>query len=301
MGKRVLLFIMTNILVMTTIVIVWSVITRFTNIGGSFNIDGSINYTSLMVFSLLVGFTGALISLAMSRWIAKMMMKVKVIDPNGPATAQERAVYEKVERLSRAAGLTHTPEVGIYQSREVNAFATGPTKKRSLVAVSQGLLDTMDDDAVEGVIAHEVAHVANGDMVTMTLLQGVVNTFVVFFSRIAAIIVSRFVRSEIQWIVQFAAIIVFQLLFSILGSLVVSAYSRYREYHADKGGADLAGRDKMAHALRSLKMHVDRATINDRADDSAIQTMKISGKAGMVSLFSSHPPLEERIAKLEQR
>ncbi|WP_208585635.1 protease HtpX [Gracilibacillus suaedae] len=301
MGKRLLLFILTNILVMTTIVIVWSVITRYTNLGGSYYNGETINYTTLMVFSLVVGFTGAFISLAMSRWVAKMMMKVKVIDPSRPVSAQERAVYEKVEKLSRAAGLTHTPEVGIYQSREVNAFATGPTKKRSLVAVSQGLLDTMDDDAVEGVIAHEVAHVANGDMVTMTLLQGIVNTFVVFFSRIAAIIVSRFVRSEIQWIVQFVAIIVFQILFSILGSFVVSAYSRHREYHADRGGADLAGRDKMAHALRSLKMYVDRAKIDDRTDDSAIQTMKISGKSGMMALLSSHPPLEDRIAKLEQR
>ncbi|WP_018930404.1 protease HtpX [Gracilibacillus lacisalsi] len=301
MGKRLFLFILTNILVMTTIVIVWSVITRYTDLGGSYYSGGTINYTTLMVFSLVVGFTGAFISLAMSRWMAKMMMKVKVIDPSRPASAQERAVYEKVERLSRAAGLAHTPEVGIYQSREVNAFATGPTKKRSLVAVSQGLLDTMDDDAVEGVIAHEVAHVANGDMVTMTLLQGIVNTFVVFFSRIAAIIVSRFVRSEIQWIVQFVAIIVFQILFSILGSFVVSAYSRHREYHADRGGADLAGRDKMAHALRSLKMYVDRAKIDDRTDDSAIQTMKISGKSGMMALMSSHPPLEDRIAKLEQR
>ncbi|SFL44179.1 Heat shock protein. Metallo peptidase. MEROPS family M48B [Gracilibacillus orientalis] len=301
MGKRLLLFILTNILVMTTIVIVWSVITRYTNIGGTIQSDGSIGYTSLMVFSMIVGFAGAFISLAMSRWIAKKMMKVKVIDPSRPGSAQERAVYEKVERLSRAAGLVHTPEVGIYQSREVNAFATGPTKKRSLVAVSQGLLETMDDDAIEGIIAHEVAHVANGDMVTMTLLQGIVNTFVVFFSRIAAIIVSRFVRSEIQWVVRFAAIIVFQILFSILGSIVVSAYSRHREYHADRGGADLAGRDKMAHALRSLKMHVDRATIKDRSDDSAIQTMKISGKGSKISLFSSHPPLEERIAKLEQR
>ncbi|GAE93455.1 protease HtpX homolog [Gracilibacillus boraciitolerans JCM 21714] len=301
MGKRILLFLLTNILVMTTIVIVWTVITKYTGINGSFQMNGQINYGTLMIFSIVVGFTGAFISLAMSRWMAKMMMKVQVIDPNNPANAYERVVYEKVERLSRAAGLTHTPQVGIYQSAEINAFATGPTKKRSLVAVSAGLLQNMDDDAVEGIIAHEVAHVANGDMVTMTLLQGIVNTFVVFFSRIAAIIVSRFVRSEIQWIVQFAAIIVFQILFSILGSIVVSAYSRHREYHADKGGADLAGRDKMAHALRSLKMHVDRAKVDDRTDDSAIQTMKINGKSNFISLFSTHPPLDDRIARLEQR
>jgi heat shock protein HtpX len=304
MGKRFLLFILTNILVMTTIVIVWSLITTFTDISASFETGGpglGINYAALMVFSLIVGFAGSFISLSMSRWMAKKMMKVKVLDPDGQLTAHERAVVEKVHRFSRVAGLLHMPEVGIYQSAEVNAFATGPSKKRSLVAVSSGLLDTMDDNAVEGVIAHEVAHVANGDMVTMTLLQGVVNTFVVFFSRIAAIIVSRFVRSEMQMIVRFAAIIIFQILFSILGSFVVSAYSRHREFHADRGGADLAGRDKMAHALRSLKTYVNRAKVNDRTDDSAIQTMKINGKSGMMKLLSSHPDLDERIARLEQR
>ncbi|MED3645547.1 protease HtpX [Halalkalibacterium halodurans] len=304
MGKRILFFLLTNVLVMTTIVIVWSIISRFTNFGGSFETGGpglGIDYASLMVFSLIVGFTGAFISLAMSRWMAKKMMNVKVLDPNGPLTERERFVVEKVHRLSRAAGLMHMPEVGIYQSAEVNAFATGPSKKRSLVAVSSGLLDAMDDDAVEGVIAHEVAHISNGDMVTMTLLQGVVNTFVVFLSRVAAIIVSRFVRSELQWIVQFAAIIVFQILFSILGSIVVSAFSRYREYHADRGGADLAGRDKMAHALRSLKAYLDRTKLNDGTDDSAVQTMKISGRGGVMKLFSTHPDLDDRIARLEQR
>ncbi|MCT8138548.1 protease HtpX [Anaerobacillus sp. CMMVII] len=304
MGKRLLFFILTNILVMTTIVIVWSLITTFTGVGGSFDTGGpglGIDLVSLGVFSIVVGFTGSFISLAMSRWIAKKMMKVKVLDPNGPLQGHERIVVEKVHRLSRAAGLVHMPEVGIYQSPEVNAFATGPSKKRSLVAVSTGLLSVMDDDAVEGVIAHEVAHVANGDMVTMTLLQGVVNTFVVFFSRIAAILVSRFVRSEMEGIVRFAAIIIFQILFSILGSIVVMAFSRYREFHADQGGADLAGKDKMAHALRSLKAYVDRANVSDRTDDSAIQTMKISGKGGMMKLFSSHPDLDERIARLEQR
>ncbi|WP_227935289.1 protease HtpX [Alkalihalobacillus deserti] len=304
MGKRLLFFILTNILVMTTIVIVWSIITTFTGINGSFENGGpglGIDYMGLMVFSLLVGFTGSFISLAMSRWMAKKMMNVKVVKPEGQLNAQERSVVEKVHRLSRAAGLTHMPEVGIYQSSEVNAFATGPSKKRSLVAVSSGLLTVMDDDAVEGVIAHEIAHVANGDMVTMTLLQGVVNTFVVFFSRIAAILVSRLVRSEMEMIVRFVAIIIFQILFSILGSLVVMAYSRHREYHADRGGADLAGRDKMAHALRSLKNYVDRAKVNDRTDDSAIQTMKINGKGGVMQLFSSHPDLNERIARLENR
>lgn len=304
MGKRFFLFLLTNILVMTTIVIVWSLLTTYTGISGSFENNGAglgINYGSLMVFSILVGFIGSFFSLAISRWIAKKMMKVKVLDPNGQLSGYERAVVEKVHRLSRAAGLMHMPQVGIYNSAEVNAFATGPSKKRSLVAVSAGLLNNLDDAAIEGVIAHEVAHVANGDMVTMTLLQGVVNTFVVFFSRIAAIIVSRFVRSDLEFIVRFAAIIIFQILFSILGSLVVSAYSRHREYHADRGGADLAGRDKMAHALRSLKNQVGRARVDDRTDDSAIQTMKINGKGGMISIFSSHPDIDDRIKRLEQR
>lgn len=303
MGKRIFLFIITNILVMTTIVIVWSLITTYTGISGTFENNGSglrINYGSLMVFSILVGFIGSFFSLAISRWIAKRMMRVKVLDPTDSLNAAERAVVEKVHRLSRAAGLMHMPEVGIYPSAEVNAFATGPTKKRSLVAVSAGLLNEMDEDAVEGIIGHEVSHVANGDMVTMTLLQGVVNTFVVFLSRIVAIVVSRFVREELQWVIRFAAIIVFQILFSILGSIVVNAYSRHREYHADRGGADFAGRDKMKHALRSLQQYTDRAQVKDRTDDSALQTMKINGKSGMARLFSSHPDLEERIKRLEE-
>lgn len=305
MAKRLFLFLLTNILVLTTIVIVWSIIVSFTGVSGSF-INGDdglagINYGSLMVFSLLVGFIGSFLSLGMSRFIAKKMMRVKVLDPNGALSTQERAIVEKVHKLSRAAGLMHMPEVGIYQSREVNAFATGPTKKRSLVAVSSGLLNEMDDNAVEGVIAHEITHVANGDMVTMTLLQGIVNTFVVFLSRVAAILVSRLVRSELETVVRFAAIIIFQILFSILGSLVVSAYSRHREYRADHGGADLAGRDKMAHALRSLKSRTAISQVNDRTDDAAIQTMKINGKGKMMSLFSSHPDIDDRIARLEQR
>lgn len=156
----------------------------------------------------------------------------------------------------------------------------------------------MDEDAVEGVLAHEMAHVSNGDMVTMTLLQGVVNTFVVFLSRVAAIIVSRFVREEMAYVVRFAAIIIFQILFSILGSIVVMAFSRYREYHADRGGADLAGKDKMIHALESLKNQV---AADDRHDDAAIQTLKINGKGGFASLFSSHPDLDERIARLRAK
>ncbi len=298
MGRRILVFLLTNILVLTTIVIVWSVIASIFDIGPIVDQNNNIGYVALGVFSLIVGFAGSLISLGLSRIMAKKMMGVRVLDPNSSLSAEERQLVDKVHRLSRSAGLMHMPEVGIYQSREVNAFATGPTKKRSLVAVSSGLLQSMDEDAVEGVLAHEIAHVSNGDMVTMTLLQGVVNTFVVFLSRVAAIIVSRFVREEMAYVVRFAAIIIFQIIFSILGSIVVMAYSRRREYFADRGGADLAGKDKMIHALESLKNQV---VSDDRHDDSAVQTLKISGKRGLASLFSSHPDLDDRIAELRAK
>src|SRR5690625_5201494 len=163
MGKRIFYFLATNILVVLTISIILSV----TNV--RYYIEGNaINFGSLLILSAIIGFTGSFISLAISRWMAKRVMGVRVINPDAPQHEYERAVVEKVHRLARAAGLAHMPEVGIYHSPEVNAFATGATKKRSMVAVSAGLLNEMDDDAVEGVIAHEVAHIANGDMVTMT-------------------------------------------------------------------------------------------------------------------------------------
>lgn len=293
MGKRILLLIVTNILVMVTIGIVLSLLP----IGSYIQADGSLNLMTLLAFSAVIGFTGAFISLAMSRWMAKMMMGVKVIKENESLSYVEKDLIEKVHRLSRAAGLTKMPEVGIYQSTEVNAFATGPSKSKSLVAVSTGLLQEMDEDAIQGVLAHEVAHIANGDMVTMTLLQGVVNTFVVFFARIAAWAVSKFVREDIAPIVHFVAIIVFQIMFSILGSIVVLAYSRYREYHADNGGADLAGKDKMIHALHSLKSYSNRIS----SEQASVSTLKINNKKGASMLFSSHPDLNERIRRLEAK
>ncbi|KMJ59248.1 protease HtpX [Bacillus sp. LL01] len=292
MAKRIFFFILTNVLVLTTISIIFMVTGA-----GNYIQDGGIDYGALLIFSAIIGFTGAFISLLMSRWMAKKMMNVKVIDPDGPMSGKERQIVEMVHRMSRAAGITKMPEVGIYHSPEVNAFATGPSKNRSLVAVSSGLLQEMDDAAIEGVIAHEVAHIANGDMVTMTLLQGVVNTFVVFLARIAAFAVSRFVKEEMAPIVHFIAIIVFQIAFSILGSLVVFAYSRYREFHADRGGADLAGKDKMVHALRSLQAYTGRVS---EEKDTAIASLKINGKRKS-SLFSTHPDLNERIRRLEAK
>lgn len=291
MGKRIFYFLLTNVLVLLTIGIIFSIIP-----GGWGYIDakGNINPAQLLTFSAVIGFTGSFISLAISRWMAKKMMNVRVIDPDKPSTEDERIVVEKVYRLSRAAGLMHMPEVGIYDSPEVNAFATGPSRKRSLVAVSSGLLQGMDDDAVEGVIAHELAHVANGDMVTMTLLQGVVNTFVVFLSRVVAWIASRFVKEEMAPIVHFLAVIVFQIVFSILGSLVVFAYSRHREFHADRGGADIAGKDKMRHALEMLKANSNRVKADE---DTSIATLKINGKRKS-NIFSTHPDIDERIKRL---
>lgn len=293
MGKRLFLLIATNILVMVTIGIILSVLP----IGSYVTASGNLDLVTLLIFSAVIGFTGAFISLAMSRWMAKMMMGVRVLKESDPLNPMERELVERVHKLSRAAGITKMPEVGIYNSPEVNAFATGPSKNKSLVAVSTGLLQEMDYDAVEGVLAHEVAHIANGDMVTMTLLQGVVNTFVVFFARIVAWGVSRFVREDIAPIVHFIAIIVFQILFSILGSIVVLAYSRYREFHADNGGADLAGKDKMIHALRSLQQYTNRVN----TEQSSIATLKINNKKGSTLLFSSHPDLNERIRRLEAK
>ncbi|MDP3044246.1 MAG: protease HtpX, partial [Bacillota bacterium] len=181
MMKRVGMFLLVNLLVLTTIVIVTSVlgVNRYITAYG-------IDYGALLVFAAVIGFSGAFISLALSKWMAKKMMNVKVLEPRGNLTVPERRLIDQVHEMSRRAGLTKMPEVGIYPSPEVNAFATGPSKNNSLVAVSSGLLQRMDADAVEGVLAHEVAHIANGDMVTMTLVQGVINTFVVFLSRIIA-------------------------------------------------------------------------------------------------------------------
>lgn len=292
MAKRIFLFILTNILVITTIGIVLSLL----GVNGYITANG-IDFSSLLIFSAVIGFSGAFISLAMSRFMAKMFMGVKVLDPNSNLSGFERQLVERVHRLSRSAGLTVMPEVGIYNSKEVNAFATGPSRRRSLVAVSMGLLDRMDDAAVEGVLAHEVAHIANGDMITMTLLQGIVNTFVVFLSRVAAFVASRFVKEELRGLIHFLAIILFQILFSILGSLVVFAFSRYREYHADAGGAALAGKDKMIHALRSLKQNVQLVD-NQQA---SLSTLKISNKSGMMRLLSTHPDLDDRINRLQQK
>jgi heat shock protein HtpX len=237
MFKRIGLFLLVNGLVIVTI----GIVTSLLGVRGYITSNG-IDFSTLLKFSAVVGFSGALISLGLSRIMAKWAMGVRVIDPNGPMHPAEKALLDEVYSLSRKAGLKVMPEVGIYDSPEVNAFATGPSKNRSLVAVSSGLLERMDGNAVSGVLAHEVAHIANGDMVTMTLLQGVINTFVVFLSRICAYIASRFVKEEVAPLVHFIAVIIFDILFSILGSMVTMAFSRYREYRADAGRRCAIGR-----------------------------------------------------------
>ncbi len=289
--KRIGLFLLTNILVVATISIFLNVVLPLLG----FNLDPA-SIGALMVFSLVWGFGGALISLQISRWMAKRAMGVKLIDPSR-ATAQEMEIYAMVERISRTANLPKMPEVGIYEAPDVNAFATGPSKKRSLVAVSTGLLNTMNKNEIEGVIGHEIAHIANGDMVTMALIQGVVNSFVIFFSRIIARIAASNVDSKSAFMVQMLVSIVLDIVFSILGSIVVAYFSRMREFRADRGGAEFTGREKMIAGLRRLQSVYDRM----EPDSGSMQTMKISSKpGGIMAFFSTHPPLELRIQRLQE-
>jgi heat shock protein HtpX len=234
----------------------------------------------------------------MSKFMAKQMMGVEVVDKSH----QYQWLVQRVHQLSRSAGLSTMPEVGIYSSPEVNAFATGPSKSNSLVAVSTGLLERMNDDELEGVLAHEVAHIANGDMVTMTLIQGVINAFVMFFAKIAAFALDQAMRKDEDdsrgpgW-TYYISQMVFQMVFSILGSVVVMYFSRAREFRADAGAAKISGRDKMIAALRRLKSTFD---IVEEDSNQQIACMKISGHSKMAKLFSTHPSLDERIEALQK-
>lgn len=295
--KRIFLFLLTNIMVMVTISIVASLlgVNRYLTAHG-------IDYKALMGFCLIWGMGGAFISLWMSKFMAKMAMSIQMIDPN-TASGDERELLNMVYNLAQKAGLKTMPEVGIYDSAELNAFATGPSKSNSLVAVSSGLLQAMNQDEIEGVLGHEVTHISNGDMVTMTLIQGVVNAFAMFLSRIIAYAISvamsrgeeregGFAGGMLYYLMTF----VFDILFTILGSIVVATFSRYREYRADSGGAEIAGRFKMINALKKLKAYYETPE-DDRAP--ALASFKINHKPKFFALFSSHPPLDDRIARLE--
>jgi heat shock protein HtpX len=301
MFKRIFLFILTNILVVATISILLSIfgVTHYVERAGR---GYGLNLQNLLVICLVWGFVGAFISLALSKVMAKWMMGLSVIDPRR-ATGIEAQLVMTVHRLARQAGLTSMPEVAIYESEEVNAFATGPTRSNSLVAVSTGLLQNMSWEEVEGVLGHEVAHIANGDMVTMTLLQGVVNAFVMFLSRVLAFVVSTALsrsddeESSFPYLLNGILTFVFDIFFTLLGSMVVAAFSRYREYRADAGGAKLAGRHKMIAALERLRRTHE---LVDNSAAPSLASMKISNKGGFLALFSTHPPLEERIRRLQQ-
>lgn len=291
MSKRIFLLILTNILVVLTL----TTILHFTGLGRYLSGMGG-RYDGFFLVCLFWGFGGAFFSLAISRIMAKMTMGVRVIDPRNPGAFAD--LVSMVHRLAREAGLPAMPEVGVYESPELNAFATGPTRSRALVAVSTGLLRRMGSDEVEGVLGHEIAHVANGDMVTMTLLQGVINAFVIFFSRIlAAAISGRRDGEERSGAGNFMLVMLLQTVLSFLGMFVVAWFSRHREYRADAGGAAYAGRGKMIGALQVLRRAYEHPVEDSRG--AALDTLKISGRGGILSLLSTHPPLEERIARLQ--
>ena len=296
MAKRIGLFILTNLLVMITI----SLVLNLLGVRGYLTAYG-IDYQALMIFCLVWGMGGAFISLLLSRWMAKMSMGVKVIDPN-TRSPDLQALVQTVHHLARSAGLSKMPEVGVYDSPELNAFATGPSRNRSLVAVSTGLLNRMDPEELSGVLGHELSHVANGDMVTLTLIQGVVNAFVMFLARVISFaVVNAFRRddrdSRASPFVYSMVTFVVEILLMILGSMVVAWFSRFREFRADAGGARLAGREAMVRALEKLQRTYE--IVDPASDTPALHAMKISGhRKGFRHLFSTHPPLEVRIARL---
>lgn len=293
MIKRVFLFVTVNILVLVTLSLSYSLISSY------FGLPTQGMYPLLM-FGTVFGFGGAFISLLISKWIAKRAMGVQVIDPRTSDPTLRRLV-ESVHKHAKMAGLRKMPEVGFYNSPEVNAFATGPSKNDSLVAVSAGLLHAMDQDEVDGVLAHEVAHIANGDMVTMTLVQGVINAVVLIVARLLAqVVVSAISKDErASHFTYFMVVMVLETLMSLFGAIVVNYYSRRREFRADYGGAKYAGREKMISALRRLQT----TTQMIEPEQQAFQSLKISGKQQrnlLYLLFASHPPLDERIRRLER-
>jgi heat shock protein HtpX len=289
-AKRVFLFMAVNLLVMATISILVSVLGL-----NQFLSSKGIDYGTLALFCLVWGMGASFISLMFSKTFAKMGMGVQIIPPD-TQDPELRSLVETVHQLSDRAGLTKMPEVGIYDSPEVNAFATGPSSSNSLVAVSTGLLRSMNRQQAHAVLAHEVSHVANGDMVTLALIQGVVNAFVMFLSRIIAWAVAQNVREDARNAVYFIVTIVLDIALTLLGSMVVAYFSRAREYRADAGAAEINGKEGMISALQALQ-RIHQPVTHDR-----YEMMKISGgSGGLMALLASHPPLEKRIQALQER
>ena len=290
MFKRVGLFLITNL----AIILVLSFTARILGVD-RFLTQNGLNLGALLMFSLVFGFGGSFISLALSKWMAKRATGAQVIE--NPSTPTERWLVETVRRQAQLAGIG-MPEVAVYEAPEINAFATGMNKNSALVAVSSGLLQRMTPDEAEAVLGHEITHVANGDMVTLALIQGVVNTFVIFLARVIGYVVDRVILKNDRigigyWVTSIAA----ELILGILASIIVMWFSRRREFRADAGGAQLAGRDKMIGALQRLKAMYAPSTLPQQ-----VEAFGISGKEGntLARLFMSHPPLDERIATLRE-
>lgn len=289
--KRILLFLATNIAVL----VVLSVSMRLLGIEGILDQQGvDLNMNSLLIYAAIIGMSGSFISLAISKWTAKRMTGARVIEQ--PANATEKWLVETVRRQAQKAGIG-MPEVAIFDSPDVNAFATGMRRNNALVAVSTGLLRSMNQDEAEAVLAHEVSHVANGDMITLALVQGVVNTFVIVLSRVIGHLVDRLVfktergHGPAFWVTAIIA----EMVLGVLASMIVMWFSRRREFRADAGGASLASREKMIAALERLKQGVNQPHLPDQ-----MAAFGISGGIGhgLKRLFMTHPPLEERIAAL---
>ncbi len=289
MFKRVGLFLLTNLAVIVVISIIVNLfgLNRFLN-------ENGLDLASLFLFSLVVGFTGSIISLLMSKQMAKRAVGARVI--TNPANSEEFWLLDIVAKLSHKAGIK-MPEVAIFEDLSPNAFATGAFKNEALVAVSRGLLRSMNKREVEAVLGHEIGHVANGDMVTLTLLQGVVNTFVIFFARIIGYVVDRVIlknRSEGVGVGYMIATILAEIVLGVLAMMIVMAFSRYREYRADEAGAYLSSRENMIAALQALARSKDEPHLPDQ-----VKAFGINGK-GLMALFSTHPSLEDRIEKLKK-
>ena len=286
--KRIVLFLATNM----AIVLVLSVSMRLLGVEPYLNANG-LNLTSLLIFAAVMGFGGSFISLAISKWMAKRSMGVQVIET--PANGTEVWLVDTVRRYAEKAGIK-MPEVGIYDAPDVNAFATGMSRNSSLIAVSTGLLHSLTREEAEAVLGHEVAHAANGDMVTLALIQGVVNTFVMFFSRVIGHLVDKviFKTERGQGPAFFVTMIIAELVLGVLASMIVMWFSRRREFIADKGGADFAGRQNMISALQRL------GGLHPQPLPDRMAAFGIAGGVGdgIKRLFTTHPPLEERIAAL---
>ena len=294
--KRIMLFLVTNIAILAVLsVSMWVLGLFFPGLTQTLNADGGLNMGALLVFAAILGMGGSLISLAMSKWSAKRMTGARVIEQ--PANETERWLVQTVKLHAQRAGIG-MPEVAIFDSPDMNAFATGMSRNNALVAVSTGLLQSMRREEVEAVIGHEVSHVANGDMITLTLIQGVINTFVIVLSRVLGHLIDRavFKTERGHGPAFYITTIVAQLVLGILASVIVMWFSRQREFRADAGGARLAGKQGMIAALERLRAATQPPQLPDQ-----MAAFGISGARGMSRLFMSHPPLEERIAALKAR